>query len=238
MRYGQPPEEIGTAAEQEQPDLMIMAPHHRDWLEALRHPSVTLSMLSRAAVPVLVWPEHLPAQDVVSSFAVPGASVLVPLDGSELAERAVPFATHLALAFDRPLLLVRVVTPRALVGGGPDAARLEFEAQGSELREARRYLGVMRKRLARETGLTVQSMVVRGAPSHELLRIAGSHSGSIMVLSTHGRNGFARLFMGSVAADLVREGPTPVFVIPPRARHEKPIVVASAPVTEEPVARN
>jgi nucleotide-binding universal stress UspA family protein len=235
VEYGQPPREIGASAEQEQPDLIIMTPHHRDWLGTLRHPSVTVRMLPLAAVPVLVWPENVLARDVVGTFAVPGARILVPLDGSELAERAVPLATHLALAFERPLLLVRVVTPRTLVGGGPETARLELQTEGSALREARTYLGVMRKRLARETGLDVQSMVARGSPSHELLRIAGSHTGSVMVLSTHGRNGFARLLTGSVAADLVRETPIPVFVIPPRAWLEAPAEAMVAVVTEEPV---
>jgi nucleotide-binding universal stress UspA family protein len=234
VEYGQPPHEIGEAAEQEQPDLIVMAPHHRVWLDALRHPSVTVSMLSQASAPVLVWPDDASAHDVLSSLAVPGAGVLMPLDGSELAEHAIPFATRLAHEFDRPLLLLRVVTPVTLAGGGPATARLEMETQGNELREARTYLGVMRKRLARDTGLNVQSMVLRGSPTQELLRIAGSHTGSIMVLSTHGRNGFVRVVLGSVAADLVRESPIPVFVISPRAWHEEDFAIAATTAPEEP----
>lgn len=237
LRYGQPPDEIDESIEQEKSDLIIMAPRHRAWLDAMRHPSVTVRMLSRAAAPVLVWPERPPARDVLTSLAVPGAGVLVPLDGSELAERAIPFATRLAQEFGRPLLLLHVVTPVTLVGDGPNLARLELEAQGNELREARTYLGVMRKRLARDTGLEVQSMVLRGSPSHELLRIAGSHTGCVMVLSTHGRNGFVRAMLGSVAVDLVRESPIPVFVIPPRAWSDAKFAPSTSAAPEEPTMR-
>jgi nucleotide-binding universal stress UspA family protein len=158
----------------------------------------------------------------------------VPLDGSELAEHAIPFATHLAQEFHRGLLLLRVVTPVTLVGAGPDIARLGLETQAGELHEARTYLGVIRKRLAKETGLAVQSIVLRGAPSHELPRIAGAHTGSVMVMSTHGRNGFARVMLGSVAADLVRGCPSPVFVISPRAWHDEHIALTTTTEPEEP----
>jgi nucleotide-binding universal stress UspA family protein len=236
VEYGQPAKEIGELAEQEQPDLIIMAPHHRAWLDALRHPSVTVHLLSRAPAPVLVWPEHSTSRDVLSSLAVPGAGVLVPLDGSELAEHAIPFATHLAQEFHRALLLVRVVAPVTLVGAGPETARLGLETQAGELHEARTYLGVIRKRLAKETGLAVQSIVLRGAPSQELPRIAGSHTGSVMVVSTHGRNGFARMLLGSVAADLVRSCPVPVFVISPRTWRDEHVALATTTEPEQPQA--
>lgn len=239
VEYGRTSDEIEAAAEEQQADLIIMAPRHREWLDALRRPSVTARMLSRAAAPLLVWPEHVEAGEVLSSLAVPGAAVLVPLDGLELVERAIPFATRFAREMGRPLVLVHVVTPVTLVGAGPATARLELETQASALREARTYLGVMRKRLAKDAGLEVQSMVLRGQPGAELVRIAESHTGSVMVLSTHGRNGFARLMLGSVAAEVVRESPIPVFVISPRAWQGAEVVLASQPgqsAAEEPRA--
>ncbi|HEV2235983.1 MAG TPA: universal stress protein [Ktedonobacterales bacterium] len=235
--FGEPVHKIAESAVHERPDLIIMAPHRRAWLDAIRHPSVTVRMLAHAEAPVLVWPEHLLARDVLSSLSAPAAGVLVPLDGSELAERALPFATRLAHEFVRPLLLLRVVTPVTVAGAGPYTTQVKLAAQGNELREARTYLGGIRKQLARETDLTVESMVLHGSPSRELVRIAGSHAGSVMVLSTHGRNGFMRALLGSVAADLVRESPIPVFVIPPRAWQERPSGATAAVGAEEPVAR-
>jgi nucleotide-binding universal stress UspA family protein len=235
--FGDPAHEIAQSAGHERPDLIIMAPHRRAWLDALRHPSVTVRLLAHAAAPVLVWPEHLLAHDVLSSLAVPGARVLVPLDGSELAEHALPFATRLAHSFECPLLLLRVVPPVSVAGAGPANTQVQLAAQGRELRTARTYLGSIRKRLAREADLPVESMVLHGAPSRELVRMAGSHTGSVLVLSTHGRNGFMRALLGSVAVDLVRESPIPVLVIPPRAWQEQPVGVTSRVEAEEPVAR-
>jgi nucleotide-binding universal stress UspA family protein len=235
--FGEPVHTIAESVVHERPDVIIMAPHRRAWLDALRHPSVTVRMLAHAEAPVLVWPEHLLGRDVLSNLAVPGASVLVPLDGSDLAERALPFAVRLAREFDRPLLLLRVAAPVSLAGAGSYTTQLGLAAQGNELREARTYLGVIRKRLTREVDLTVESMVLHGSPTRELLRIAGSHTGSVMVLSTHGRNGFMRALLGSVAVELVRESPIPVFVLPPRACQEHLVSAASAVEAEQPLAR-
>ncbi len=213
---GRTDESIVDAAREQQVDVIVMVAHQRGGLQALRHPSVTAGTLAQAPAPVLVWPERLPAQAVDNLLAVPGSCVLVPLDGSALSERALPFAIACARQNRRPLLLMRVVPPVPFAGTG-DAYRLEVEAQQEEERACGRYLGAVRRRIMDETGLEAQTMVLAGDPQTAIARVADAHEGSLLVMSTHGRGGLARLLIGSVAATMVREASVPLLIVPPHA---------------------
>lgn len=150
-----------------------------------------------------------------SLLASPAALVIVPLDGSALAEGALHYATTLATAYGRGLLLVRVVPRVALLGAGAETRLLEAEAQQDENRKALRYLKLVRRYLIQQTpSLTVQTALRVGDPARELLRIAEAHPGSLLVLSTHGRGGLARFLLGSVATAVVRRATSPLLIVP------------------------
>ena len=109
LTYGPPETGILDAAQQTQADLIVLMPHGRHGLDALAHPSVTAKLLSSATAPLLIWPEHLPETYAQDFLRLPDAVVIVPLDGGERAERALPHAVDLANTFRRTLLLVRVI---------------------------------------------------------------------------------------------------------------------------------
>lgn len=206
-------EGIVATARYQDSDLIVMAPHHHSWLEALRHPSVTEDMIAQSPAPLLIWPEHLSDEDAASFLEAPPASVIVPLDGSELAEQALPYAISLAEHYGRALLLVRVVLPVILPSAGPQTTQVHARIRNEEQEAARAYMQRIRERIAAEAEIPVQSMILGGAPTTELLRLADAHSESVFVMRTHGRGRVGRALLGSVAADLAHRASIPMFVL-------------------------
>ena len=200
---------VATARHQEN-DLIVLAPHHRSWLEAIRHPSVTDDMLSQTPAPLLIWPEHMSPEAAMNFLAAPTAQVMVPLDGGEMAEQALPFATALARQYERPLMLVRVVSPIAIpFGVYPGDASVAEQVQDA----ARAYLQRVRERIASQVTFPVQSMLLSGLPWAELLRVSEAHPDSIIVMTTHGRGHVGRALFGGVTTELAHRGSCPIFAL-------------------------
>jgi len=63
--------------------------------------------------------------------------------------------------------------------------------------------------------MPIQSLALTGAPAVRIRNLAQAHPGSVIVMSTHGRGALGRVALGSVTAEVIREGETPVVVIPP-----------------------
>ena len=140
--------------------------------------------------------------------------VIVPLDGSELAQRALPDATGLARASNASMLLVSVVGYPYLERKGLSSWALQQEALDQVVREetgqAEQYLNGVKERLVAE-GFDVSTEVRRGAVDQAIL--ADSQPGDVIVMTTHGRGGVARWFLGSVAEDVLRRATVPVLLI-------------------------
>jgi nucleotide-binding universal stress UspA family protein len=214
IEFDRPDEGIRATARQEHSDVIIMAPRQRHALDAIRHPSVTGRLFGSAPAPILVWPQHMPEDAPTSFLATVGSLVIVPLDGSELAEHALPYAVRFAEQYERTLLLVRVVPQILTAGTAPEAVGAQVAVQQEEEHKALSYLHEVRQRLARTSGVTVQTSVLTGDPAGELERLAEAHPDSVLVISTHGRGGLARLVIGSVATELMRQTTVPLLVIP------------------------
>jgi nucleotide-binding universal stress UspA family protein len=139
---------------------------------------------------------------------------IVPLDGSELAEQALPNATELARASNASILLVSVVGYPYLERKGLTSWALQQEALDQVVREetgrAEEYLNGVRKRLVAD-GFDVTVEVRRGAVDQAIL--ADPEAGDVIVMTTHGRGGVARWFLGSVAEDVVRRSTVPVLLV-------------------------
>lgn len=198
-------------------DLVVMATHGRGPLSRLWLGSVADGLVRSSPVPVLLV---RPRED--EDGESPGAGglrhVLVPLDGSRLARRAVGPAARLVERPDGVLTLVRVVVPVTLSGLGPadvpsgvDVSATEaMEEQAVERLEAKAR--ELRGRLDRE----VRSRVVRDPhPAGAVLRAASEAGSDAVALATHGRGGLRRVLLGSVADKVVRGARTPVLVVRP-----------------------
>jgi nucleotide-binding universal stress UspA family protein len=140
--------------------------------------------------------------------------IVVPLDGSDLAERALPHAGELARLTGSPIHLVRVVDVSHLVRYGAyglavDRAAYE-QAFDPEESASRAYLARIERDLV-DRGLTVTQEIRRGPVRHELT--ATTRPGDLVVMASHGRGGIPRWFLGSVAEEVVRHATGPVLLI-------------------------
>jgi nucleotide-binding universal stress UspA family protein len=162
-------------------------------------------------MPVLLVPSQDPPP---TTAAVPARGhMLIPLDGSALAEQVLAPALGLGKLLDMRYTLLQVVSPPApavLPPAGEGLTLLEGPARDGSLREASFHLERVAERLR---PLSVGTRAVVGpSPAVALLAEAESQAADLIALATHGRGGLKRLLMGSVADKLIRASRIPVLV--------------------------
>jgi nucleotide-binding universal stress UspA family protein len=164
-------------------------------------------------------------------------NVLVPIDGSEQAMAALPYAAALATP-GTTITLVGVLpdTAEVLGVGGELAASGETEpGDGAYL--ARGELEQVATGL-RETGHTVETVVMAGDPAANILEAANGVGASMIVMTTHGRGAFGRLLHGSVADTVARDAMVPVMVVRSNVPAKGPVGITRlvVPVDGSPLA--
>ena len=147
-------------------------------------------------------------------------NILVPLDESGLAERALPVARELAGRFGATLHLIEAVEPQAELFSDPDSAvasQYEMQAMRNsaeiQIKNAQRYLARM-VRDCKAEGLDAWTEVREAAPSKSIESYAADNDIDLIVMSTQGRGGIQRMLIGSVTDRVIRSVPVPVLVIP------------------------
>ncbi len=142
--------------------------------------------------------------------------LLVPLDGSHLAEVAIPAALEIARRFDSQITLVRVVRPPQITLATTEGAvftELLNDLRQQEIQEATTYLKSMQGSL-RQQGYVVHTHLIEGEPIADLiLEVAEGLDVDGIVMSTHGRSGLSRWVFGSVAEKVLRGAAVPVVLI-------------------------
>lgn len=143
-------------------------------------------------------------------------TLLVPLDGSEESEASLPWATKLAQERGLTLTLARVAEyPNYAAGAGFDesmSVEVYQQVLETEEGEAASYLNGVQQQLA-ATGLQVETIMRDGRPAFTLLDLADELSAAAIVIASHGRGGFKRVVLGSVAMQLVTHTSIPVFLV-------------------------
>lgn len=210
--FGKAAPTIASTAVLDHVDLIVLTPETRTLLEGLRHPSVTADVLARTAAPILIAPTKGEESPKLLSYG--GAQVIVPLDGSPLAEKALPLALRMARRFDRPMLLLNVIPLSRVIVAGPETYALSRENVEAELRETQEYLSRVRSRLERTENVSVQTSFHRGVPAEVILAVAATKPGSLLVMSSHGRTGLMRVLLGSVTLDVARKTNLPLIIVP------------------------
>jgi nucleotide-binding universal stress UspA family protein len=189
-------------------DLIVLATHARGLLGRLGFGSVADELVRRAGVPVLVLPPREKAPAVIPEPVL--EDVLVPLDGSPLAEQVLGPAVELARLLEARCSLLRAVGPHSSNGRGAGGLTEAAQAEG--------YLNGVAARL-RGPGLRVRTrLLVARHPAEAILEEAAAQTGSLIALATHGRGGLNRLLMGSVATRLVRAAAAPLLVYRPAGK--------------------
>lgn len=217
MEYGNPSAEIAAAGERQKAQMIILAPEHRALIQTLWHPRVSSGLLGSASVPLFILPDVAPENTPVTLLSDPKAKVIVAVDGSANAEAALPVAIQLARAYTRTLMLARVVAPVFILGSGVAAMKVRHDAQYAEEAEAHRYLIDTRQQLASKGNIGVETIELVGPVADQLIQLAASHPGSVLVMGTHGHSGVRKALVGSVAAEVMSRATTPVMIVPSRA---------------------
>ena len=148
-------------------------------------------------------------------------TLLVPLDGSPLAERALPIAFDIARRAGGAVHLVRAHVPLAIIGAnGEGILTQDLLAADDTLRErAKSYVEATATRLAAEWGVRTVSHVDDGGASGLITQVAGDILADLIVMTTHGHGGFAPGWIGSVTDAVIRHSYRPVLALPKNDAH-------------------
>jgi nucleotide-binding universal stress UspA family protein len=153
--------------------------------------------------------------------------ILVPLDGSERAAAALDHAATIAKLASARLALVQVIPSAAMLVSetavaspsmgmptvDPYLSASQFESVESALtEEAKVTLGAAAE-TTRVQGIDTETVLLQGAPADAILAYAQEHQTDLIVMSTHGRTGLARLVFGSVAESVLRRATCPVLLV-------------------------
>jgi nucleotide-binding universal stress UspA family protein len=139
--------------------------------------------------------------------------LLVPLDGSILAEAVLPFVRRLTTPQSASIVVLRVVTPTPIAAiDVPMAAQAVVEMDERNRVESERYVENVAAELHAD-GFDVITDVRIGEPAHVILECVRDRAIELIAMTTHGRTGLRRLLFGSVAEHVLRHAPVPVFLV-------------------------
>ena len=208
---GDPADRILDIAAEHGVNLVVMASRGRGALGRLIYGSVADRVAREATVPTMV---------IRAAQREPGpvgiTRLVVPLDGTPLAEGAIDVAAAISRRLGTPLYLVRAVNPAELMTPGIGMAEvipveLYQETEAEMEHGAAVYLDEVAARLRGE-GLPVATKVLSGPPATAIEE--ATKLGDVTVLRSHDRSGVMRWLVGSVAEKLVREDESPVILVP------------------------
>ncbi len=140
------------------------------------------------------------------------STILVPLDGSEVAEEALPSVENVGTRFSSQIVLLRVAPPPDVVVSGYRTIAKTHQAIEATTVEFEGYLSRVADRL-RSKGLIVHTEVKFGDPAEEIVDYAKDNAVDLIAMCTHGRGGISRWVYGSVADRVLRAAATPVLLI-------------------------
>jgi len=137
--------------------------------------------------------------------------ILIPIDFSETAEAAAEYGCALAVRLGARVTLLNAYS--AEIVATPDAVFAPTEEERIALRQAAlEHLQSIATKLE-EPGLAIHCVAAEGMPGDTILGYAEREHADLIVMGTHGRRGFSRLLLGSVAEHLVRLAPCPVLTV-------------------------
>jgi nucleotide-binding universal stress UspA family protein len=140
------------------------------------------------------------------------SKILVPLDGSPLAERAIDHAIEIAGGTGADLVLLQVVRSPSSAAG--EALSVEDDAVREVVSDGQTYLRDIDSRLGTE-GVRSETVVLVGDPGVRIVEYADVGKVDVIVMSTHGRGGPSSQLMGGVAREVVGKAACPVLLVKP-----------------------
>jgi nucleotide-binding universal stress UspA family protein len=202
---------LRRAAAQLKPDLMVLATHARGGLGRAWLGSVADALVRRVNVPTLLVHPREDASAPSGDFS----HIVVPLDGSALAEEALPIAARIAAITGARVTLLRAIVPRLVVGRPSFVVEFDVQQLEDHQRDAERYVEVIAERLREHVPDVDVAMVLADSPPRAIIDWVKEHEADLVAMSTHGRSGFRRFLLGSVADKVLRGTDVPVLLTRP-----------------------
>lgn len=207
-----PDQEIASYSHVEDFDLIVMGTHGRTGVAHLIMGSIAESLVRLAPCPVLTVREHMEKQE-----ATPYLNILVPVDFSPHAEKALRYGVALAKNFEASLRLLHVlekpVQPAHYQLDENALARLQPDIESRTQQAMREMVGKLAPK-----GLDYTMACALGRPYSEIVHDAEQNDSDLIVLGTHGLSGLQQFFLGSTAAKVVRRAPCPVLTVKVKER--------------------
>ena len=208
---GEAAEQIIAAGNRAGESLIAMSTHGRSGIGRWMLGSVTDKVVKHTATPVLIIraQREEPPDDVALS------KVVLPLDGSELAERAIPHAVAFANAFGAGITILRSSSPTAYGFGYADyyAAQTYTDISSEVLSDVRDYVTSAVGRIQGMGVASVEERTPEGNPGAAIIDEVGDDRTKLVVMTTHGRTGVGRWVLGSVTDRVIQHSAGPVMVI-------------------------
>jgi nucleotide-binding universal stress UspA family protein len=211
VERGNPAEAIIEKAATDSGTLIAMATHGRSGVTRWMMGSVAEKVLRGSDNPLLLVRAD---EEAKTGGAATIKSMIVPLDGSELAETVLPTAVEFAKSLQLETVLCRAYELPASDYYGREGDLPNYDQLLRDLKaEVEDYLAKKTESL-KLAGLTKVSWVAPDGPSaEEIIRYARNHPGALIAMCTHGRSGVSRWVLGSVTEKVVRHGADPVLVV-------------------------
>ena len=229
LEQGSVPDALAGYAKRHDVELIVISTHGRSGFARLSMGSVTDSLIRTTKIPVLVVkpPHSYLNPQVADGFR----RIVVPLDGSVLAEQILPRVATLAELEDSELTLLYVLKPETYAQEQIQEPMLPWWEK--DIASAEAYLFPMASKLRRH-GLNVSSDIIIGENvAEKIAEFARSERADLIAIATHGRGGLSRLIHGSVADALTKSARTSVFVFHPAVKltptDAKPLVERKVP---------
>ncbi|HJU63890.1 MAG TPA: universal stress protein [Candidatus Binatia bacterium] len=206
---GKPEDEVIERAAADKNTLIVMATHGRSGLQRWLLGSVADKVLHGATNHLLL----IRASDQGKTDGeAPLKTVIVPLDGSPLAERALPVVVDLAKKMDLQVVLVRAYALPPTISA-EDYGYYSAELLDHLESEARDYLQGKINEIKQKGIATVTSVVNTGYGAEEIITLARNTPDNLIAMCTHGRSGIQRTVLGSVTDRVVRHSGDPVLIV-------------------------
>lgn len=199
---------IAEAAKLYEVDFVACATHGRSGWQSILHPSISWKALAYSPVPILLHRFSAPVASGTRSWPQQ-PKILVPLDGSHRAETALPIALRLARDWSGLLVFAHVV-PEPV----PPVHRKRLDLMHSVVAEEHRNAEAYLLHISQTVDQPVQTAVLFGTVVESLLKVIDDRDFDCVVIASHGRTGFAKTVLGSVAAGLVQRAAVPLVVVP------------------------
>jgi nucleotide-binding universal stress UspA family protein len=199
-------------------EMIACATHGQAALHRLAHGSIAWSALAHSTVPVLLRHVEEMARAPDNQTGNLARRILIPLDGSALAEKALPLAQELAAEWQASMWLAQVVPDTLMLYREPMIVPGVGQYQPADLSQlypdtrspAQNYLAMVADRIPGD----VHAEVVSGPTVYTLTALVDEWSITDVVMASHGRTALAQFFLGGAAYELVHHLRCPVIVVP------------------------